>query len=186
MNDEKIYIAGSSREVPLIQNFMKIVREYGYEISHDWTQQDWAKKHSDVELTIKALADETAVRASDILWYVVPAEASGKSEGSAFELGVARGLGKVILVSGAIQQAQIFPRLPKLRFALHAEALECLRTRAWDTPETDLLRTLTQADSVTIPNAHLGLKRAAEALAAEGRVHIQKLFTGSYVVTKVK
>jgi hypothetical protein len=136
MNTEKIYIAGSSKEVPLIRGFMQAVQDYGYTLVFDWTQQDWERQHTDAELSAKALEDETAVRKADILWYVAPAAASGKSEGSSFELGVARGIGKVILVSGSLQQHQIFPRIPRLRFPLHAEALECLRTRAWDTPES--------------------------------------------------
>jgi len=188
VSDEKIYIAGSSNEIPLIQGYIKIAREYGYEVTYDWTTNDlWNHPEpSDAALTICAQTDEDAVRAADILWYVTPAETSGKSEGSHYELGIARGLGKVILVSGVLGRHRIFPRLPPLRFALHSEALECLRTRAWDAPETDLLRALAQAESVTIPNAHLGLKRAAVALEEEGKVRVQKLFTGSYVVTRVK
>jgi len=183
VSDERIYIAGSSKEVRRIQGFMKIVREYGYEISFDWTQQDWKHEHSDAELSIKALTDETAVRESDILWYVAPAEASGKSEGSHFELGVARALGKVVIVSGTLTRHQIFPRLPPLRFPLHSTALECLRTRAWDTPETELLRMLVTSESVTIPDSNLGMRRAAVALEAEGKVRVSA--TGAFVVKKV-
>jgi len=184
-DETKIYIAGSSKEVPLIQSFIKAVREYGYELTFDWTIQDWARQHSDEELTTKALEDETAVRQADILWYVAPAAESGKSEGSHFELGVARALGKVILVSGTLSQHQIFPRLPPLRFERHALALECLRTRAWDTDEVQVLRMLSEGDSVEIPASHLGLQRAARALEADGKARVT--FNGPrFVVRRVR
>ena len=188
MSDEKIYVAGSSNEIPIIQGLMKTVQEYGYQITYDWSRSDlWNHPDpSDEALTGCAQVDEDAVRSADILWYVTPAEASGKSEGSHFELGVARGLGKAILVSGPLGRHRIFPRLTQFRFTLHAEALECLRTRAWDIPETDLLRALATADSVTIPQSHLGMKRAADALEAEGKVRVQKYFEGPYVVTRAK
>jgi len=184
MSDEKIYVAGSSNEIGLIGDFMKIVREYGYQLTHDWTAETlWSHPDpSDAELAACAQIDEDGVRSADILWYVVPAE--GKSEGSSFELGVARALGKVILVSGTLDRHRIFPRLSPLRFSRHSEALECLRTRTWDTPEVDLLRMLAQADSVTIPVSHLGMRRAADALAAEDKVCVSKLPTGVYVVTR--
>lgn len=187
MSDEKIYIAGSSNEILLIQSFIKSVREYGYEVTYDWTTNDlWNHPEpSDAALTICAQVDEDAVRGADILWYVTPAEESGKSEGSSFELGIARGLGKVILVSGVLGRHRIFPRLPPLRFEKHALALECLRTRAWDSPELDLLRMLGQAETVQVPANHVGMQRAARALEAENKVWI-KVIAGSFVVGRVK
>jgi nucleoside 2-deoxyribosyltransferase len=187
LSGEKIYIAGSSNEIPLIQGFMEAARDYGYEVTYDWTTNElWSHSEpSDAALAICAQVDENAVREADILWYITPAEASGKSEGSHYELGFARGLGKIILVSGTLGRHRIFPRLSPLRFSMHSEALECLRTRAWDTSEFDLLRALSQADSVTIPAAHLGMQRAARALEMEGKVSV-KVIAGSFVVTRVK
>jgi hypothetical protein len=186
MNDEKIYIAGSSNEVPLIRSFITAVTEYGYSVTLDWTQQDWTRQHTPEELEEKALLDERAVREADILWYVTPAQESGKSEGSHFELGVARGLGKIILVSGPPNQHQIFPRLPKLRFERHALALECLRLREWDTPETELLCKLITAESVTVPASHLGMQRAAKKLEMEGEVRVSSMGAAVIVTMPIR
>jgi hypothetical protein len=111
---------------------MRAVREYGYELTFDWTSSDlWNHPDpSDAALTIAAQVDDDAVQAADILWYVTPAELSGKSEGSHYELGVARTLGRVTLASGVLGRHRIFPRLARHRFELHAEALEWLRLRA--------------------------------------------------------
>lgn len=184
---DTIYIAGSSREIPLIQGFLKSVEAYGYHVTHDWTTHFGFDVPdpgpTDEELTQAARDDLTAVREADILWYCAPASESGKSEGSHAELLAAIVLGKVVVVSGDLGRHRIFPRLALHRFALHAEALEFLRTRAWDTCEYDLLRMLMTADSVTIPPNHLGLQRAAEALHKEGRVRAT-IKAGSTIVTR--
>ena len=127
-----IYVAGSSAEREEIAAFIKVLGEYGYTVTHDWTDESiWyrpAEAYTDEFLTECAKTDLDAVRRAAVVWYLVPHE--GKSEGAAVELGADLALGKETVVSGHGDPPRIFLRLAESRYHLHAAALEYLRMRA--------------------------------------------------------
>jgi hypothetical protein len=171
-----IYIAGSSKERPLIQNLMAEVRGFGYRITHDWTKHEGFdlpdREVTDELLTAAAVTDYAAVEAAAVLWYVTPAVDSGLSEGSHAELGAARAWKKPIIVSGYLSRGRIFPRDAHHRLASHEEALELLRDRLWI--DADLLRLFAPGvDEVAIPKADAWRCEAAVRLRDAGAVTLR-------------
>jgi hypothetical protein len=128
----RIYIAGSSNEIPLIRGFIRAVETYGYAVTHDWTRSEgWDMPDPSHEfLHAAAIIDFQAVLSADFVWYVAPEE---KSEGSATELGVALANAlhgrTTTIVSGPIGRNRIFPRMAQIIFPNHSEVLEYLRVR---------------------------------------------------------
>ena len=123
----RVYLAGGAAERltvcrPLVDRLLAA----GVAVTYDWTRDPgWDNPAPTLEdLERAAHADLDAVRACDLLWYVAPAPASGKSEGSAGELCAALVLEKVVVVSGDWAGCgRIFPALAGVRCATHEEGL---------------------------------------------------------------
>lgn len=124
----KIYVAGASKEIDLIERLIAKLKEAGHEITHDWTvdvrrEGGGSPNDSDVRRTC-ALKDLEAVEACQIFWLVKPAETS-TSTGAWVELGWALALhkGKHLIASGASEKC-IFADLVDHSFVDHEQALE--------------------------------------------------------------
>ena len=127
----KIYIAGASAEIDVIEKFMGRLRAVGHEITHDWTKDVRAAgsaSPNDSFIRLSAAEkDRHGVIVSQVTWIVQPSDASS-STGAWVELGIALGLQKVreaapmIVVSGSSQKC-IFSDLADSRFDSHEDAL---------------------------------------------------------------
>ena len=126
----RVYLAGGAAERltvcrPLIDRLFAA----GVAVTYDWTRDPGWDNHAPTleDLERAARADLEAVRACDLLWYVAPAPASGKSEGAATELGAALALGRRVVVSGAWAECgRIFPALAGMRCGTHEEGLDAV------------------------------------------------------------
>lgn len=130
---KKIYVAGASAELAMIQGFMAKLRASDkFSVTYDWTV-DVAKHGSTGEgLTREerrghAAKDIEGVREADLFWMLVP---SGRGVGAWVELGAAIirshdcDVKPGIVVSGDL--SCIFTELADKRFATHDEALAWL------------------------------------------------------------
>jgi hypothetical protein len=132
----KIYIAGASAEIDLIESFISRVRTAGHEITFDWTVKvREVGSASPDDLSIRRVAAETdrkGVADSELTWIVQP-EASSTSTGAWVELGIALGLKlarprtdvlvpPMLVVSGPSTKC-IFSDLADFKFQAHDEAL---------------------------------------------------------------
>lgn len=122
-----IYVAGASKEVELVEYWMGKLREAGHTITFDWTVDVRAATKSDAELTnaeqsTYATADLDGVEAADIVWILVPDNAS---TGCWVELGAAVAMRKDIIVSGNYKRC-IFTSLAGGRFDTHADAFDAV------------------------------------------------------------
>lgn len=113
-----IYVAGASCDFEQVSEAIKALREGGWTITFDWTEAVRAafaagtpdSTLTDVQACRLAEADAAGVAEAAWFWFRTPSR--GKSEGAHFELGLAHGLGKRILISGertCIFQA-LYPR----------------------------------------------------------------------------
>lgn len=104
----RIYVAGGSspKDRDRCRKVMGALRRHGFVITHDWIASFdalEARGLGEHNLSPEALVafaeqDLAGVEMADVLVYVSP---TGKSEGSAFELGYAHGTGKPIYVLDA-------------------------------------------------------------------------------------
>src|ERR1700687_3221879 len=106
----KIYVAGASREVETSVKYITKLKEMGFEITHDWTEEvlDYKKRGiTDKELTNEekykfAKLDIQGIIDADIVWVILPENPVGV--GYWIELGAALGLQlnykKKIVISG--------------------------------------------------------------------------------------
>jgi hypothetical protein len=180
MNMTTIYVAGSSAERPAIKRYIDLLTEAGYAITHDWTTHEGFDAPppgpSEEVLVEAARVDLDAVIRADVVWYVTPAEASGKSEGSAAELGAALALArfshKKVVVSGHLNRHRIFPRIAEFRFDTHEEALAHLveEARLWREREHDA-PPLREDVNALVAAAGAGLRAFALA-ALEGKASL--------------
>jgi len=87
----KIYVASSLLNKERAAHIMSIFRNYGAEITHDWTTH--GQVFSEEELSKYAKDEYHGVLESNILFFVQP----GRS-GAHFELGAGTALGKTIII----------------------------------------------------------------------------------------
>lgn len=129
----KIYIAGASVEIDLIESLIARVRKTGHEITFDWTvkvrEVGTASPDNPSVRRSAADADRKGVADSELTWIVQP---ENQSTGAWVELGIALGLKlarprtdvlvpPMLLVSGASTRC-IFSDLADFRFQTHDEA----------------------------------------------------------------
>ena len=135
----KIYVAGASAQIDLVEGFIAALKKHSHTITFDWTVVvRRAGSASPDDLDVRRAAAESDLRGverSDLMWLVQPDEAS-TSTGAWVELGYAHALkdlrGRsvgvraaappVLVVSGASKKC-IFSDLADHRFASHDDAL---------------------------------------------------------------
>ena len=132
----KIYIAGASAQIELIESFIANVRAAGHAITFDWTVKvREAGDASPDDLSVRrdaAEADRKGVADSELTWIVQP-DVGSLSTGAWVELGIALGLKlarprtdvlvpPMLVVSGPSRKC-IFSDLADFRFETHEEAL---------------------------------------------------------------
>lgn len=130
----KIYIAGASAEIELVESFIGRVRAAGHEITFDWTvkvREAGSASPDDPSVRRSAAdSDRRGVADSELTWIMQP---ENQSTGAWVELGIALGLklarprtdvlvAPMLLVSGASTRC-IFSDLADFRFQTHDEAL---------------------------------------------------------------
>jgi hypothetical protein len=142
---KKIYVAGASAQIELIEIFIAKLKEAGWEITFDWTVKvrevgNASPDDPDVRRDA-ALADLDGVRRAKVLWLVQP-DATSTSTGAWVELGSAlerralaenhpdtpHGVGVetvFVVVSGSSKKC-IFSDLADMRFLSHDDALDYL------------------------------------------------------------
>ena len=123
----RVYVAGSSREIPRVRAAHRALREAGFELAYDWTHGVEAAvargvsedAMPDGEAHAVATRDLAGVNAADVVWLLAPEQ---PTRGAWVELGVADALGSDIVVSGPRCRQSVFTRLGWL-CDTYAEAL---------------------------------------------------------------
>ena len=114
MKNMKIYVAG--KELKRAQAVMKILRDYGHQITYDWASKfsgDKPKERSQKELE--------GVRSADVLIYLWEDD----QESARYEAGMAMGLGRPVIVSG--KHDSFFFNLPNVhRIASDSEIISAI------------------------------------------------------------
>ena len=123
----KIYVAGASKEIDLIEQFIAKLKAAGHTITHDWTvdvrREGGGSPNDPTVRRTCALQDLKAVEECDLFWLVKPAETS-TSTGAWVELGCALSdPAKYTVASGASEKC-IFADLVDHSFVDHMQALE--------------------------------------------------------------
>jgi len=126
----RVYVAGGSAEVELVARYVAALRAAGVEVTYDWTpdflegrQRPGAPQPAE-QRAAHARADLDGIARADLVWWILPA---ARSEGSAFEAGVAHALGKRLVVSGArAAHGRVFPELAAERWDSHDAALAAI------------------------------------------------------------
>ena len=123
-----LYVAGASKEVATIRAYVETLRQLGYEITHDWTEQVANSKMPDHEYADHdrarfALEDTQGVIKAKYFWLVIP---ENHSLGAWIELGCAIASKSVIIVSGDFRKS-IFLEHAHHKFQKHEEALSYFR-----------------------------------------------------------
>ena len=136
----KIYVAGASSEMALIETLMRRLREAGHTITHDWTvdvrNAGSASPDDSVVRKTAARKDLRGIAESDVTWLVKPAETS-TSTGAWVELGYGIGLkdesvdryaikfqdASPMLVASGSSKKCIFADIVDHEFEEHEEAL---------------------------------------------------------------
>lgn len=130
----RVYVAGASREAKQVEHYMTGLREHGVDISHDWiTLMKLAPVHErHLTPTARRRAaelDANAVRGSDVVWLMIPDEAT---IGAWVEFGIV--LGDIlrhacVIVSGDWRRT-IFTELADFKFDTHEQAFAFVCERA--------------------------------------------------------
>lgn len=130
----RVYVAGSSSPEGLVEarRIMALLCEAGYVITFDWTkdvEENRAKGVFDVDLSRDERAryareDRRGVQSAHVTVYVTP-PAGVRSEGAAWELGFAEGLGRLTVVYG--DSKFLFAALAEYQASTDAELLDILR-----------------------------------------------------------
>lgn len=124
----KIYVAASSKEIDRAEGWMRRLTEVGFIVTSSWVdvirRVGEANPRDATEAQCKEWAEVDAdeVSESDVLWQLLPVEASGR--GSYFEAGLAFGEGIAIVCSGDVKQS-IFCALHDC-FATDQEAFDAI------------------------------------------------------------
>jgi hypothetical protein len=116
----KLYVAGASKEIDIVEMHIKSLRASNIEITHDWCEV--MRKTKGMELSKGNLRyyDLEGVDKADLVWVMVP---KVDSIGCYVEMGYALALRKPLIVSGDILPNNIFALLGK-HFETHQNALE--------------------------------------------------------------
>lgn len=107
----KVYVAGSSRDLPRIKRNMERLREAGIEITHDWVTEiekvGAANPHeaSTAQRDLWARADLQGAYDADLVWLCVGDDASW---GAGFEVGYCAALGRTVVTSGPTKNSIFF------------------------------------------------------------------------------
>jgi hypothetical protein len=123
----RIYVAGASREVDLVDGFMRRLRTAGYPVAYDWTvdvRASAALGETDADLSEAARLERSgtetfAVTGCHLFWLIIPH--SRVTVGAWVEMGIAMGSYRPIVVSGDWKRT-IFTAQALRRFDLHEEA----------------------------------------------------------------
>jgi|SRR5277367_1191356 len=134
---KRIYVAGASAQIELIEHYMKALRAADWTITFDWTvpvrEVGDASPDDPAIRRSAALADLNGVGTAGVLWLVQP-DPTSTSTGSWVELGAAltrRELARLhsgietvsVLASGSSKKC-IFSDLADYRFQSHDDAFE--------------------------------------------------------------
>ena len=129
----RVYVAGASKELPLVQSLQNQLRSHGVHVTHDWTADVLAAKLagkvtdsdlSHAEAYTAAEEDLRGVATAHFVWLVAPADNS-TSIGGWVELGYALGRGVPVVTSWA-RRDSIFAALVAKQCAVHTEAVAWL------------------------------------------------------------
>lgn len=101
----KIYVAG--KDLERAQSVMDMLKQNGHTITFDWVTG--IKDEKDEELPQRALDEREAVQQSDLLVYLWESD----QESARYEVGMAMGLNKPIVVSG-FKNKLFFLSLPEV------------------------------------------------------------------------
>jgi hypothetical protein len=127
----KIYVAGGSSELDLVEGYMMRLRKAGYQITDDWPTlvrkvgASNPRDASDADKFSWSGANLRGILNADLVWVILPVV---PSFGCAFEFGYARGLARnrlrpqVVIVSGD-WRATIFSVQANRLFETHDHAL---------------------------------------------------------------
>ena len=116
----KIYVAGSSFEMSLVNDYMRKLRDVGIEVTRDWPKviREYGNRPNrgltEEDRVRVSLANFRAIDEADVFWLVVP---TAPSAGCWIEFGYALRVNKLTIASGDVEQTV---------FTSHAFA--CLKT----------------------------------------------------------
>lgn len=135
----KIYVAGSSKEIPRVQKWIAAVRAAGYVVTCDWTVpmlefQAMGREPTAQEATFYANQDADGVIGADYVWVLRPTTAS---TGLHTELGITIGWNRALercsvteerlrVIASGGDERNIFAYLADKIFATDEEAFEHL------------------------------------------------------------
>lgn len=138
----KVYIAGSSKEIPRVRKWIAAMRAAGYEITCDWTDDVEAamklgRPPTDDEARPLAIMDMNGVLNASILWMLRPERVETESRGAHTEIGIAIGWNEAIkrfgvdeerltMIASGGDAKNIFTLLADFTFATDEEAFEHL------------------------------------------------------------
>jgi len=121
----KLYVAGASKEIDMIEMYIKQLEESHINITHNWCKVIRSKVDrvlSNEELIECALEDLRGVDVADGLWLMIP---GSTSIGCYVELGYAIAIKRQIIISGKIFPNNIFCMDKRFhRFETHKQALD--------------------------------------------------------------
>jgi hypothetical protein len=126
---KSIYVAGASREVVLVEEYLVGLRACGYHVTYDWCaalRKDGPANPRGGPLSFVRDRSEAlleGVRRADVLWMLVPGEASA---GAWVEVGAALALQVPVVVSGD-WEVTVFSGKADRRFETHDAAFDWLR-----------------------------------------------------------
>jgi hypothetical protein len=122
----KIYLAGSSFEMPLVNDYMRQLRAGGVEITRDWPKiiREYGNRANrgltEEDRVRVSLANLKAIDEADMFWLIVP---TAPSAGCWIEFGYAIRVNKLTIASGDVQQT-VFTSHAFACFASHDDALQ--------------------------------------------------------------
>ncbi len=108
----RIYVAGSSNEMPRVVAAMVLARESGHEITYDWVSEILKVGNANPRTASRtqradwAWTDIAGVEECDVLWLLAPNVGHGR--GAFVELGFAIATLKTIVISGPACHESIF------------------------------------------------------------------------------
>src|ERR1700747_2806340 len=124
----KIYVAGASKERLMIADYMRRLREAGFEITHDWIAEMDQEKTPDNELSHEKAEkygrrNLYGVLQADLFWLMIP---ENQSLGAWVELGYA--LARMGVIVSGDRTKSIFVHLSCDHFKTHEEAFEFIKS----------------------------------------------------------
>ncbi len=123
-----VYVACSSRELDRAKHWMAELRAVGIDVTSKWAEnieevgEANPRGASDADRFKWSRQDLADVASADVLWFLVPEEASGG--GAYFEAGYAHAVGCQVFFSGDTKQS-IFASMGE-EFSRDQDALDCI------------------------------------------------------------